>query len=165
MNTPIANVIRFEPTWESLQQYTAPHWYEDGKFGIFIHWGSTPCPPLPTNGTRATCMSRAHPSSSIMSPPTARIRSSATRTSSPSSRQSTMTRRPGRRSSGAPGARFVAPVAEHHDGFALYDCSTSRWTAVHMGPKRDLIGELAAAVREEGWSLASPPIGPSTGGS
>ena len=30
---------RFKPDWESLQQYRIPQWYEDAKFGIFIHWG------------------------------------------------------------------------------------------------------------------------------
>ena len=29
----------FAPTWQSLVGYTAPAWYEDGKFGIFVHWG------------------------------------------------------------------------------------------------------------------------------
>ena len=23
----------------SLKQYTIPDWYQNGKFGIFIHWG------------------------------------------------------------------------------------------------------------------------------
>jgi alpha-L-fucosidase len=46
------------------------------------------------------------------------------------------------------GAKFVVPVAEHHDGFAMYDCSYTRWNAVNMGPKRDIIGELANAVRK-----------------
>jgi len=45
---------------------------------------------------------------------------------------------------------YVVPVAEHHDGFALYDCSYSEWNAVKMGPKRDIIGELAAAVHKQG---------------
>jgi alpha-L-fucosidase len=29
----------FAETWESLKDYRVPGWYEDGKFGIFIHWG------------------------------------------------------------------------------------------------------------------------------
>ena len=29
----------FAPTWESLSQWHVPQWYENAKFGIFIHWG------------------------------------------------------------------------------------------------------------------------------
>ena len=31
--------VKFRPSWESLRQYTVPEWYQDAKFGIFIHWG------------------------------------------------------------------------------------------------------------------------------
>ncbi|MEM1570498.1 MAG: alpha-L-fucosidase, partial [Candidatus Bathyarchaeia archaeon] len=48
------------------------------------------------------------------------------------------------------GAKYVVIVAEHHDGFAMYDCSYTKWCATKMGPKRDVVGELAEAVREEG---------------
>ncbi len=47
------------------------------------------------------------------------------------------------------GAQFVVPVAEHHDGFAMYDSARSDWTAAKMGPGRDLIGDLAVAVRKQ----------------
>lgn len=30
---------KFQPTWESLKQAKPPQWWQDGKFGIFIHWG------------------------------------------------------------------------------------------------------------------------------
>jgi len=46
------------------------------------------------------------------------------------------------------GARFVIEVAEHHDGFQMYDSAICRWNAKQMGPKRDVIGELAKSVRE-----------------
>ncbi|MHC4794658.1 MAG: alpha-L-fucosidase, partial [Planctomycetota bacterium] len=29
--------MMFEPTWESLETHPTPEWFEDGKFGIFIH--------------------------------------------------------------------------------------------------------------------------------
>ena len=48
------------------------------------------------------------------------------------------------------GAKYVVPVAEHHDGFAMYDSGVSDWTAAKMGPHRDLIGDLAKAVRSAG---------------
>ena len=29
----------YRPNWESLKQYKVPSWYQDAKFGIFLHWG------------------------------------------------------------------------------------------------------------------------------
>ena len=34
----------FRPDWESLQKYEIPEWYQDAKFGIFIHWGAYSVP-------------------------------------------------------------------------------------------------------------------------
>ncbi len=51
------------------------------------------------------------------------------------------------------GAKFVVPVAEHHDGFAMYITALSDWSAARMGPRRDLIGELASAVRNHGMTF------------
>jgi alpha-L-fucosidase len=46
-------------------------------------------------------------------------------------------------------------VFEHHDGFAMYDCGLSDWTALKMGPHRDLWGDLARAVRGQGLRLGA----------
>jgi alpha-L-fucosidase len=46
------------------------------------------------------------------------------------------------------GAKFVMPVAEHHDGFQMYDSDLSDWNAKKMGPKRDVLGEIKSAVEK-----------------
>jgi len=48
------------------------------------------------------------------------------------------------------GAKYVVPVAEHHDGFAMYKTRMSKWNSYNMGPHRDIIGELAKSIRKEG---------------
>ena len=53
------------------------------------------------------------------------------------------------------GARYVVPVAEHHDGFAMYDTAFSDWNAAKKGPQRDVLGELAAALREHDMILGA----------
>ena len=30
---------KYEPTWDSLDKRPLPAWYDEAKFGIFIHWG------------------------------------------------------------------------------------------------------------------------------
>ena len=58
------------------------------------------------------------------------------------------------------------PVAEHHDGFAMYDCASRAGPRREMGPKRDIdrrAGRRPCASRA--WSSASPATAPSTGGS
>jgi alpha-L-fucosidase len=48
------------------------------------------------------------------------------------------------------GAKYVVPVAEHHDGFAMYKTALTKWNAFNMGPHRDVIGELAAEIKRQG---------------
>ena len=141
---------KFEPTWESLQQYEIPAWYADGKFGIFIHWGAYAVPAFanewyPRNMYIQGSREYEH-----------HVKTYGPHTEFGYKDFIPMFRAEKFDADGwaelfrESGARFVVPVAEHHDGFAMYDCSTSRWTSVHMGPQRDIVGELAQAVRARG---------------
>lgn len=47
------------------------------------------------------------------------------------------------------GARFAGPVAEHHDGFSMWDSDVNPWNASDMGPKRDIVGEMAQAIHRQ----------------
>lgn len=49
----------FKDNWESLSRYGIPEWYAQAKFGLFVHWGSTPCLPISMNGIRAKCTKKA----------------------------------------------------------------------------------------------------------
>jgi len=51
------------------------------------------------------------------------------------------------------GAKWGGPVAQHHDGFAMWDSKVNPWNAADMGPKRDVTGEMAAALKARGMKL------------
>lgn len=53
------------------------------------------------------------------------------------------------------GAKFAGPVAEHHDGIAMWDTRTTPWNTVLMGPKRDIVGELEKEVRNHGMKFVT----------
>jgi alpha-L-fucosidase len=140
----------FTPSWESLAKYTAPTWYQDAKFGIFIHWGVYSVPAFgnewyPRNMYLPDRREYAHHVATY-GPHTdfgyKDFIPHFTAAQYEPAAWADLFRRAG--------ARYVMPVAEHHDGFPLYNCSFSEWSAAKMGPKRDLIGELANAVREAG---------------
>ena len=140
----------FEATWESLQSYSVPVWYEDGKFGIFIHWGPYAVPAFenewyPRNMYLKGSNAYKHHVDTYGPQTTFGYKDFVPRFRArqfdPDAWTSLFREA---------GAKYVVPVAEHHDGFAMYDCSFTRWNAIAMGPQRDVLGELAAAVRRQG---------------
>ena len=128
-----------------------PEWYRDAKFGIFIHWGVYSVPAFGNEWYPRTDVSgRISGVSSTTSRRTGRRTSLGTRISFPCLKRSTIDPAAWAELFKKAGAKYVVPVAEHHDGFAMYDSGVSDWTAAKMGPHRDLIGDLAKAVRAEG---------------
>ncbi|MHB1598284.1 MAG: alpha-L-fucosidase [Acidimicrobiales bacterium] len=139
----------FDASWPSLQRYEAPSWYADAKFGIFIHWGAYAVAGFgnewyPRNMYRPGTPEYEHHRVTFGSHVDFGYKDLIDRFDASSfdpDEWAQIFR--------ASGAQFVVPVAEHHDGLAMYDSALSDWTAAKKGPRRDIIGELAGAVRRQ----------------
>jgi alpha-L-fucosidase len=139
----------FQPSWGSLKGYEPPRWYADGKFGIFIHWGAYSVPAFgnewyPRNMYLRGTPEFEHHRSTYGPQDEVGYKDLIGRFTGeefdPDDWASLFRRA---------GAQFVVPVAEHHDGLAMYDTAYSDWNTVKVGPHRDVVGELATAVRRE----------------
>jgi alpha-L-fucosidase len=148
----IARVIDdgpYEATWTSLESWTVPEWYEDAKFGIFIHWGVYAVPAFgnewyPRNMYQVGTPEYEHHLEKYGAHTEFGYKDfipGLTAEQFDADQWAALFRRAG--------AQYVVPVAEHHDGFAMYDSALTQWSAYSMGPRRDLIGELATAVRRQ----------------
>jgi len=145
----------YRPDWESLEKYEIPEWFRDAKFGIFIHWGLYSVPAFgnewyPRNMYRKDSEEYKHHMEKYGSQANFGYKDFI-----PMFRAEKFDPQAWAKLFKDAGAKYVVPVFEHHDGFAMYDCGLSDWTAAKMGPKRDLGGELAKAVRSEGMHFGA----------
>src|SRR4030095_5973541 len=145
----------FKASWESLETQKVPAWYADAKFGIFIHWGVYSVPAFgnewyPRNMYLADNRIFKHhvekygPQSKFGYKDF--IPMFKAEKYSPADWAELFKKS---------GAKYVMPVAEHHDGFQMYDSALSDWNGATMGPKRDLGGDLAKEVRQAGLHFAA----------
>lgn len=153
---------RYEPTWESLDSRPTPEWFLDAKFGVFIHWGVYSVPAWAKHGEYAEWYWQ-------------RVRSGKAdeaewrefharnygadfdyRDFAPQFRAELFDAAQWVDLFARAGAKYVVPTSKHHDGFALWpSAEASRtwgrpWNATEIGPKRDLMDELAKATRARG---------------
>jgi len=148
---------RYEPTWESLSTHPVPTWFQDGKLGIYTHWGVYSVPAYMTewyphamymkDGFRNKDFYGYH--TKHFGPPEAfgykDFIPRFTGEKFDADEWAELFRKAG--------AKFAGPVAEHHDGFAMWDSRLTRWDAADMGPKVDVVGRLSAAIRKRGMKF------------
>ena len=149
----------YEARWDQLISHKTPEWFKDAKFGIFVHWGVYSVPAYngvgfyaewyPRDMYRSNHDSYDHHVKSYGSPGVfgyADFIESFTASRWDPKRWAKLFKQSG--------AKLVVPVAEHHDGFAMWDSQLTLWDAKDKGPKRDIIGDLGKAVRAEGLKYA-----------
>jgi alpha-L-fucosidase len=160
---------QYDATWESIDRRPTPGWFTDAKFGIFIHWGtySVPAyaPVIPgklayaewywnalTNGRKPGAHDPVqtgtwdyhrkvygadYPYENFAAQFKAEL-------FDPDHWADIFQRS---------GAKYVVLTSKHHEGFALWPSKEASatwgrpWNAMETGPKRDLLGDLTAAVR------------------
>lgn len=165
---------RYEPTWESVDKRPTPQWFTDAKFGIFIHWGvySVPAyaPVIPGKLAYAewywNAMERgkAAGANPIQAGTWAyhQKRYGATfpyQDFAPQFRAELFDPDHWADVFARSGAKYVALTSKHHEGFALWPSKEASstwgrpWNAVETGPKRDVLGDLTAAVRRRNLKM------------
>jgi alpha-L-fucosidase len=145
----------FRPDWESLQHFEVPEWYKDAKFGIFIHWGVYSVPAFGSEWYPRLMYSPGSPEYQHHLATYGTQDKFGYKDFIANFKAEKFDPEAWARLLKEAGARYVIPVFEHHDGFSMYDCTISDWTAAKMGPHRDLVGDLAKAVRAEGLHLGA----------
>ncbi len=146
----------YEATWGSLIQHKVPRWFNDSKFGLYAHWGIYAVPGFGNEWYGKWMYDPAH---EIHRRHVERFGSPAEFGYAKFIDGFTAERYdPDEWADlfAASGARYAGFSLAHHDGFGLWDSDVFRWNAGKMGPKRDLYGELAAALRKRDLRLVAP---------
>jgi alpha-L-fucosidase len=140
----------YRADWESLQKFEAPEWYKDAKFGIFIHWGVYSVPAFGSEWYPRMMYVEGSPEYRHHIETYGKQDKFGYKDLIPMFKGEHFDPAAWAELFKKAGAKYVVPVAEHHDGFAMYDSGLSDWTVAKMGPHRDTTGELAKAVRAAG---------------
>lgn len=140
----------YEATWESLSRHETPSWFRDAKFGIFIHWGVYSVPAFGNEWYSRSMYLPDKPEYEHHIKTYGPQKDFGYKDFIPLFRGEHFDAAAWMELFQKAGARFVVPVAEHHDGFQMYQSELSHWNAAEMGPKRDVLGELTAEMQKRG---------------
>lgn len=143
--------INYLPNWESLSQYECPEWFRDAKFGIYTHWGPYSVPSWENEWyprlmytiepTRKGDFYKYHKET------WGDVSEFGYKDFVPLFTAEKFNADEWADLFKQSGAKFAGPVAQHHDGFVMWNSELTTWDAMEMGPHRDILKELSEAVR------------------
>ncbi|MBC7914845.1 MAG: alpha-L-fucosidase [Pyrinomonadaceae bacterium] len=144
----------YESSIESIRKsYKFPKWFQDDKFGIFIHWGVYSVPAFGTEWYPRQMY--------IQNSREFRHHKETWGDHSKFGYKDFIPMFKAEKFNAdewvdlfqKAGAKFVVPVAEHHDGFAMYDSKVNPWNSVKMGPKKDIVALVREATLKRGLTF------------
>ena len=154
----------YEPNWESIDSRPVPAWFEDAKFGIFIHWGLYSVPAYsPTSRDKVGVYDRyaewywkrwQEPNrvqKFFTDYHTKQFGADAKYQDFVKNFKAEMFQ-PDEWAQlfENAGAKYVVLTSKHHEGFALWPSKQSwNWNAMDVGPHRDLLGDLTKSVKNK----------------
>jgi alpha-L-fucosidase len=165
----------YEADWQSLARHQqAPDWFRDAKFGIYFHWGPYSVPAFGNehyprtmyghpSGKKPVKNKKFNPGIGFQTfreydyhvdhygePIDFEYHDLA-----PLFRAKFFDADEWAELFYQAGARFAGPVAEHHDGFSMWDSDLTPWNAMDTGPGRDIVGEISRAIRARGMKVVT----------
>ncbi len=140
---------KFEPTWESLQQYEVPEWFRNAKFGIWAHWGPQcvegsgdwMARSLYMEGTREYRHHKenyGHPSEVGFKDILPLFKAEKWDPDKLVALYKKI------------GAQYFFALGNHHDNYDLWDSKYQEWNSMNIGPKKDILAGWAEAARKHG---------------
>ena len=141
---------RYQADWNSLKKYQVPDWFRDAKFGIFIHWGVYSVPAFGSEWYPRQMYEKGTKEFEHHVQTYGPQNKFGYKDFIPMFKAEKFNPQQWVALFKKAGAKYVVPVAEHHDGFAMYKTALSKWNAFEMGPHRDVLGELAAEIKKQG---------------
>ena len=140
----------YEDNWDSLTKYQVPSWYRNAKFGIFIHWGIYSVPAFGNEWYSRNMYIQGTPEFEHHRTVYGEHKDFGYKDFIPMFKAEEFDPSKWLDLFEKAGAKYMIPVAEHHDGFQMYDSEISHWNAFEMGPKRDVLGDLSGEASTRG---------------
>lgn len=157
--TGVAQCEKYTMDWEKISkeyQYSVePEWLKDAKFGIYCHWGVYSVPAYSYEWYPRLMFMEGRKEYKYHKEHYGDPKEVGYDALVPLFKAEHFNAREWVDLFQRAGAKFAGPVAEHHDGFAMWNTQTTPWNAVLMGPKRDIVGELEQEIRKHGMKLVT----------
>ncbi len=146
----------YQSNWASLDQRPTPQWFKDAKFGIFIHWGVYSVPGWSSKGQYAEWYQNGLNGNDTARKAFHKKKFGDLTYYQVADQFKAELFNPDEWAKlfEQSGAKYIVLTSKHHDGFTLWPSKEANaawgfpWNAVEVGPKRDLIKDLFAAVRK-----------------
>ena len=155
---PEANVFEKAPEyteeWASLGKHNeSPEWFKNSKLGIYFHWGLYSVPAYSSEWYPRWMHFKNHKVYKHHVEKYGKPSEFGYHDFAPMFKAEKFDPEEWAQLFKDAGAQFAGPVAEHHDGYAMWDSEITPWNTMDTGPKRDITGELEKAIKGQGMKF------------